>query len=58
MNQSSPHRKKARRLQAWQLKPEGWSQRQIGAALGISEEAVSMEWLLAYTSKLNPGEGL
>jgi hypothetical protein len=33
--------KDARRFQAWQLKQQGWPQRQITAALGISEAAVS-----------------
>ena len=41
----SPHTwKEARRLQAWRLKPRGWSQRQIAAALGVSEGAVS-QWM-------------
>jgi transposase len=33
--------KEARRLQAWHLKQQGWPQRQIAAALGVSEAAVS-----------------
>jgi transposase len=33
-----------RRLRAWQLKQEGWQQRDVAAALGISEETVS-RWL-------------
>ena len=42
---STPHNwKEARRLQAWHLKQKGWSQRQIGAALGVSEGAVS-QWM-------------
>ena len=31
----------ARRLQAWHLKPQGWSQRRVAEALGVSEGAVS-----------------
>ena len=34
----------ARRLQAWHLKQHGWPQRQIAAALGVSEAAVS-QWV-------------
>ena len=41
MNPSPQNWKEGRRLQAWQLKPRGWSQRQIAAALGVSEGAVS-----------------
>jgi len=33
-----------RRLRAWQLKHEGWVQRDIADALGVSEVAVS-RWL-------------
>ena len=41
----TPHTwKEARRLQAWHLKQQGWSQRQIAAALGVSEGAVS-QWM-------------
>lgn len=36
--------KEARRLQAWHLKQQGWPQRQIAAALGVSEAAVS-QWM-------------
>jgi transposase len=36
--------KEARRLQAWHLKQQGWPQRQIAAALGVSEAAVS-QWV-------------
>ena len=40
-----PHTwKEARRLQAWQLKQHGWSQRQIAEAMGVSEGAVS-QWM-------------
>ena len=41
MNHSPHHWTEGRRLQAWQLKQRGWSQRQIAAALGASEGAVS-----------------
>jgi transposase len=44
MNQSPHHWQEARRLQAWQLQPQGWSQRQIARALGVSEGAVS-QWM-------------
>ena len=33
-----------RRLQAWPLKQRGWRQRQMAAALGVSEGAVS-QWI-------------
>ncbi len=36
--------KEARRFQAWHLKQQGWSQRQIAQALGVSEGAVS-QWM-------------
>ena len=40
-----PHNwKEARRLQAWHLKQQGWSQRQIATAMGVSEGAVS-QWM-------------
>jgi transposase len=41
MNHSPQNWNEGRRLQAWQLKQRGWSQRQIAAALGVSEGAVS-----------------
>src|SRR5688572_5215023 len=44
MNPSPTHWKAARRLQAWQLKHKGWSQRQIAEALSVSEGAVS-QWM-------------
>ncbi len=44
MNPSPQNWKEGRRLQAWQLKQRGWSQRQIAAALGASEGAVS-HWM-------------
>lgn len=36
--------REGRRLRAWQLFRQGWRQRQIAAALGVSEGAVS-QWL-------------
>src|SRR5262249_40489315 len=36
--------REGRRLRAWELKQQGWTQRQIAAALGVSEGAVS-QWL-------------
>jgi transposase len=42
---STPHTwKDARRLRAWHLKQQGWSQRQIAVAMGVSEGAVS-QWM-------------
>jgi transposase len=41
----TPHTwKEARRLQAWRLKQQGWSPRQIAEAVGVSEGAVS-QWM-------------
>ncbi len=36
--------REARRLQAWRLTQQGWPQRQIAEALGVSEGAVS-QWM-------------
>ncbi len=33
-----------RRMQAWKLKEQGWQQKEIAEALGVSEGAVS-QWL-------------
>ena len=44
MNQPPHNWKEARRLRAWHLQQEGWSQRQIASALGVSEGAVS-QWM-------------
>ena len=44
MNPTLPNWKEARRLQAWRLKQQGWPQRQIAEALGVSEGAVS-QWM-------------
>lgn len=41
MNQTPHNWKEARRLQAWRLTQQGWPQRQIAEALGVSEGAVS-----------------
>jgi transposase len=43
MNGSPNNWKEARRLQAWHLMQQGWAQRQIAAALSVSEGAVS-QW--------------
>jgi transposase len=40
MNSTPYTWREARRLQAWPLKQQGWSQRQITEALGVSEGAV------------------
>jgi transposase len=44
MNSTPSNWKEARRLQAWHLKQQGWSQRQIATAMGVSEGAVS-QWM-------------
>jgi transposase len=44
MNPTPSNWKEARRLQAWQLKQQGWPQRRIAEALGVSESAVS-QWI-------------
>jgi transposase len=44
MNSAPANWQAARRRQAWQLKQQGWSQRQIAVALGVSEGAVS-RWM-------------
>ncbi len=44
MNPTPHNWKEARRLQAWHLKQQGWSQRHIAAAMGVSEGAVS-QWM-------------
>jgi transposase len=44
MNRVPKDWKEARRLQAWHLKQQGWSQRQIAEALGVSAGAVS-QWM-------------
>ncbi len=36
--------REGRRLRAWELKRQGWSQRQIAEALGVTEGAVS-QWM-------------
>ena len=40
----SPEEREARRLRAWELHHQGWSQRRIADALGITQGAVS-QWL-------------
>ena len=44
MSQPPHNWKEARRLQAWHLQQEGWTQRQIAGALGVSKGAVS-QWM-------------
>ncbi len=36
--------RESRRLRAWELHQQGWSQRQIAAALGVTQGAIS-QWL-------------
>ncbi len=43
------HREK-RRLRAWELKQEGWSQRRIAKELGVTEGAVS-QWMKRAAEK-------
>jgi transposase len=45
MNRSRHDWKEARRFQAWRLSQQGWSQRQIAAALGVSEGAIC-QWMM------------
>jgi transposase len=45
MNSTPSNWKEARRLRAWHLKQQGWPQRQIAQALGVSEGAVS-QWMV------------
>src|ERR671914_1108720 len=44
MNPTPHNWKEARRVQAWHLKEQGWPQRQIAEALGVSAAAVS-QWM-------------
>jgi transposase len=44
MNPTPHHWKEARRFQAWQHQQQGWSQRRIAEALGVSEAALS-QWM-------------
>jgi transposase len=44
MNGLAKDWKEARRFQGWHLMQQGWSQRQIAEALGVSEGAVS-QWI-------------
>jgi transposase len=44
MNPTPHNWKEARRLQAWHLKQQGWAQRRIAEAVGVSEGAVS-QWM-------------
>jgi transposase len=44
MNRTHANWKEARRFQAWHLTQQGWRQRQIAEALGVSKGAVS-QWL-------------
>src|SRR5687767_9980678 len=44
MNGTAHNWKEARRLHAWHLKQQSWSQRQIAEGLGVSEGAVS-QWI-------------
>jgi transposase len=47
--ESEPHTwREGRRLRAWALYQDGWSQRRIAAALGVTEGAVS-QWLTRAT---------
>lgn len=37
--------REGRRLRAWELKQQGWNQREIANALGVTEGAVSQQWM-------------
>src|SRR5687768_1259724 len=39
-----PQAREWRRLRAWELKQQGWSQRRIAEALGVTEGAIS-QWM-------------
>ncbi|MDP8946651.1 MAG: helix-turn-helix domain-containing protein, partial [Actinomycetota bacterium] len=43
-SQKATDRREGRRLRAWELKQEGWKQRDIARALGVSKGAVS-QWM-------------
>jgi len=43
-----------RRKQAWKLKEEGWQQKDIAVALGVSEGAIS-QWLLPRARRRDKG---
>ena len=53
MNPTPHNWREARRFQAWRLKQQGWAQRQIAEALGVSEGAIS-QWM---TRARNGGMG-
>src|SRR3712207_2387053 len=43
-SQEATNWREGRRLRAWELKQEGWNQRDIARALGVSKGAVS-QWM-------------
>ena len=43
-NPPPPHWQEIRRLRAWELHQQGWSQREIAAQLGVTQGAIS-QWL-------------
>jgi transposase len=53
MNRAHIDWKEVRRVQAWHLSQQGWSQRQIAAALGVSEGAISQWMTQARTGGLD-----
>jgi transposase len=44
LSKEAAHWREGRRLRAWELKKEGWSQQRIANALGVSKGAVS-QWM-------------
>ena len=42
--------KEYRRFRAWELRQEGWTQRRIAEALGVTQGAVS-QWLMAHSQQ-------
>lgn len=54
-NQPPDNWREGRRLRAWELSEEGWKQKDIAAALGVTEGAVS-QWL--KKARLKGVEGL
>ena len=50
----SPALREARRLQAWKLHRQGWSQRAIADLLAEADDRLELEALPGYAPDLNP----